>query len=478
MNHIKFNFRNQSGQLSLIVLVFGTVAIVILSGLIIWVDNRMRSTDRDIYKARAFDIAESGIEYYRWHLAHAHQDFQDGTGRAGPYVHDYFDKDGVKIGQFSLTIAPPAVGSTIVTITSTGTLTNNSGATKTIQAKFGISGFTKYAVVTNADASFGTGTEIFGPVHSNGGVHFDGLVHNLVTSAMADYNDPDHSGKNEFGVHTHVLPVDPLPPSPAPNRPDVFMAGRKFPVPMIDFGNITAILSQIKTLAKSSGFYRDDSKAMGYDINLKTDQTFDLYKVTKLLKPPHGCESDKGERKWGSWSIDEETFLGNYPMPTNGLIFIEDNTWVRGQIKNSRVTIAAASFPYHPNTSPDITVNNNLLYTYYDGRDVIGLIAQDDFNVGMAADDNLRIDAAIISQNGRTGRFHYPKDKCDKYYQGNSITTYGMIASNEHYGFAFTDGTGYQNRVIIYDSNLLYNPPPSFPLTSDDYEEIYWSEIN
>jgi len=51
-----------------------------------------------------------------------------------------------------------------------------------------------------------------------------------------------------------------------------------------------------------------------------------------------------------------------------------------------------------------------------------------------------------------------------------------MIGSSNRYGFAYTDNTGYQDRTIIYDANLLYGPPPSFPLTSDKYTTISWDE--
>ena len=52
-----------------------------------------------------------------------------------------------------------------------------------------------------------------------------------------------------------------------------------------------------------------------------------------------------------------------------------------------------------------------------------------------------------------------------------------MIVTDQRYGFAYTDGTGYQTRNIIYDANLLYSPPPSFPLTSDQYQTISWEEV-
>jgi hypothetical protein len=52
-----------------------------------------------------------------------------------------------------------------------------------------------------------------------------------------------------------------------------------------------------------------------------------------------------------------------------------------------------------------------------------------------------------------------------------------MIGTNVRYGFAYTDGNGYQTRTINYDANLLYGPPPSFPLTGDQYEVISWREV-
>src|SRR3989338_6290393 len=231
--------KKESGQLTLAVLLFSFVAIIILSGLIIWVDVNLKSAYRSIHRDSAFRIAEAGIEYYRWHLAHAPLDFQDGTGQAGPYSHDFYDKSGNVIGQFKLEITSPPVGSTVVTIRSTGTVDGVSGLEKSIEIKMAKPSFAKYAAVLNDNVRFGPGTEVFGQIHSNGGIRFDGLAHNIVTSAMTSYNDPDHSGVNEFGVHTNIAPTDPLPPSPMPSRQDIFMAGRQVSVPAVDFTGIT-----------------------------------------------------------------------------------------------------------------------------------------------------------------------------------------------------------------------------------------------
>jgi hypothetical protein len=174
--------------------------------------------------------------------------------------------------------------------------------------------------------------------------------------------------------------------------------------------------------------------------------------------------------------------VGNYPNPGNGVIFTEDDAWVDGQIDSARITIGAARFPDSPGQRKSIAVNNNLLYTNYDGQDAVALVAQQNISAGLHSADVLRIDAALIAQYGRIGRHYYRpssgnQTRCAPYDVRSTITLYGMLATAERYGFAYSDGTGYQNRIIIYDNNLLYSPPPAFPLTSDQYQVISWEIV-
>ncbi len=481
------------GQLSVQILLYGALAIILLSGFLLWANTMINAAVRNENNEQAFEISEAGVEYYRWHLAHAPQDFQDGTGHPGPYIHSYYDKSGNLIGQFSLDITPPPQGSTLVIIKSTGTVTADPTVSKIIQVKMGIPSFAQYATVSNSDIRFGQGTEVFGPIYSNGGIRFDGLAHNIVSSALSAYNDPDHSGNQEFGVHTHVN-IPPLtgendtfrpleaPPNPVMNRSDVFMAGRQFPVPAVDFTGITSNLNQMKSDAQSNGIYIGPSNAQGYHIIFKTDGTFDLYKVNSVLSSPNGCVSVLGEQNWGTWTIKSEQFVKNYNFPADNLIFVEDNLWVEGQINNARLTIGVARFPENSAKWPQIIINNNLLYSNFNGQDSLGLISQGDIDVGLQSADTLTIDGALVAQNGRVGRFYYRagynnQPRCNPYAIRSTINLYGMIMSNQRYGFAYTDGTGYQNRNITYDSNLLYNPPPDFPLTSTTYQIISWDEL-
>lgn len=470
----------QKGQLLVQILVFASVALVLISGIANWAKTNIIASRDVLLKERAIQLAEAGIDYYRWHLAHDQDDYTDGIGGPGPYIHDVRDRDGEIAGQFWLNITPPAIGSTKVRIESAG-IPEDSSISRTIRVEMAIPSFAKYAVAADDFMRFGEETEVFGPIHSNKGIRFDGLAHNAVTSAVADYNDPDHTGSNEFGVHTHVSPVDPLPPAAMPSRPDVFEVGRQFPVPAIDFVGITNDLANIKSDAQTAGRYFAPSSRQGYQIILKTNDTFDVYRVNSQTSPPNNCDDGEDEEAgWGTWSINTRQWVGNYAIPSNGLIFVEDNVWVQGQINGARVTIASGRFPDNPSNRPQITINSDLLYTNYDGSDVIALIGQGNINAGLSSENNLRIDSALVSQNGRVGRYYY-ESSCGSNYLRDEITLYGMIASSKRYGFRWTCSgsycSGYDDRLIIYDANLLYGPPPSFPLTSDQYEILSWEEI-
>ncbi len=407
----------------------------------------------------------------------------------GPFIRSFTNYDGELIGSYSLNVTPPALGSTITTVSSTGYLIDNPNSQRTIVARFGIPSFSQYAVVADDVMRFGSGTETFGPIHSNYGIRFDGIAaHGIVTSACTTYDDPDHIGPNEDCVHTHL-----------PNPNTVFLGGRQFPVAPVDFSGITADLSTLKGQSQEpSGIYLPPSGRAGYHLVLKTSGQLDMYQVDSQSFCRYRPSST-----WRSyndiWSINSQssfTYNGsssiNYPLPANGIIFAEDDVWVDGQIDDAKLTIVAAREPLASGQAT-IVINNDLSYTNYDGRDTIGLIAQKDISVGFYSDNDIRIDAAVIAQTGRAGRYHYTyynlaANRYDPlgcgsrltgsppgYVYRDTLTLFGSIATNQRYGFAWTDGTGYQNRNLIFDDHLIFGPPPSFP-TTGEYAMISWEE--
>ena len=159
----------------------------------------------------------------------------------------------MEIGQFSLAISPPPPGSTVVTITSTGSVLADASVKKVIQVRMGIPSFAKYAWVLNDFVYFGTTASVYGVIDSNAGIHFDGVAHNLVESALATTTDPDTS-TTQWAVFTKSGTDDPQPPTPLPSRPDVFLAGRTLSVPAVDFAGITQDLATIKNMAASDAY--------------------------------------------------------------------------------------------------------------------------------------------------------------------------------------------------------------------------------
>lgn len=453
--------RRPRGYLVLSMVVFGTVALIMLGGLVSLGLFESKAQQQRSRSEQVFQIAEAGANYYRWHLAHAPSDYQDGTGGAGPYVHDFKDASGTTIGQYSLVITPPSPGSNQVVVDSTGYLLSNPQHRRTVRVRFAIPSLVKYAVVSNDNMRYGAGTEVFGEIHSNGGTRFDGVAHNVVKSSKTCYDDPDTSGGGSCerpGVWTSISPES-----------GVFLAGNEFPVPAVDFVGMSADLADLKAKAQTAGHYFAPSGELGYHIILKANDTFDIYTVDRVRSrcgtPP-------------SWTIRSgyETFVGNYSFPDNGAIFVEDDLWIDGTLDSARLTIGAGLFPSSPSTDKSIIINRDLVYVHNDGQEVLGLLAQKDVNVGQEPENDLIIHGALVAINGRVGRPYY-SSSCNPYHVRNSITLYGMIATYGRYGFAYTDGTGYQTRNITYDANLLYNPPPEFPLASDQYTLIDWQEV-
>ena len=463
------------------VLIYATIGVLMMSAIIGYTATVYRASKQFVIKEKTFHLAESGNEVFRWRLAHSAQtDYTAGFATTSTST-VFFDKDGNRLGTLRFTITQPATGSTRVILRSEGRLDASSTTKRTIQTTLAIPSMARFAVAANDVMRFGEGTEVFGAVHSNQGIRFDGIANNVVTSAVATYDDPDHSGGAEFGVHTHVTSVsgtvtdsyraDEAPPTnPVPTKSHVFRAGRQFPVPAIDFAGFIVDFASLKTKAQSAqGRYHAASGQSGYRITLRTNGTYDLHRVNSQQNTSGSCGATSN-------SVNGTTFIGNYAYPVNGVIYVEDNLWVQGQINNNRLIIVAATLPDSAPTRRNIYITNDILYTFYDGRDALGLMTQNNISVGLNSEDDLRIDGALITQYGRVGRDYY-NNNCGTNRNRSVLTSYGAIGSALRYGFAWTDGSGYDTRNLIYDANLLYAPPPFFPLTGDKYQTIGWEEV-
>lgn len=467
--------KNQRGYFLATILVFATVIIILTTSLIYISINQKRYFQANREKASARQIAEAGINYYLWHLTHDSEDYADGTGdtcdpSCGPYIHDYKNASGEVIGTYSLEITPPETGENYATVVSTGQLTL-SAEKKIIEARLGIPSFARYAILSTDDLWFGPTEDSYGPVHSNVGVRHQGEAWNGIVTASNETYYCTSGSCGQQGWHPGVW-CDDYPLCP------LLHGGYNFPVPPIDFNQITADLAQIKVDAQAGGLYFGASGAKGYHIVL--DQTnFRLYRVTNTKCAEQRTCNVYTQAGWMRVAddINTETLIGTYSFPANGLVFTEDNLWIEGTINNVQLTFAAARFPDTSSTNASIIINNNLLYTNYDGTDKIGLIAQKFITFPKISPNYLEVDAAMVAQHGYVEWHNYP----NTIYQ--QFKLHGAVATNGGLVWSWVAGgsepvnviSGYRETITEYDEYLTFGPPPSFP-TTGAYTILYWEE--
>ncbi|MFA7243939.1 MAG: hypothetical protein WC080_01465 [Patescibacteria group bacterium] len=392
----------------------------------------------------ALDVAEAGVNYYMWHLAHDNKDYCDGNvcpqgdGPYGPYAHDYTDQSGNVVGTYDLYITPPGLGDAVVNVKAVGKIKGES-MDRIVLADLGMPSFARYAFLTNTECWFGVNETTNGPVHSNVGVHFDGTANGIISSSSATYR-PTSSFGGDGQLHDGVW---------GNGGPKNYWV---FPVPTVDFNRVSVDFANLKTESKTGGIYLDSSKSRGYYLKLRSDGKIDEYRVS-------------GERSTGITA----NFLGTLDAPGNGVVYVNDNVWVDGTY-NGRITIAA----YIDKSGPAlIKIKDNLLYGAKDGTASIGLVSQGNIEIPDYAVSSLEIDAALLSQ---TGHVWYPDSKGPV---KSSISIYGSISTNQYWTWSWVSGStviaGYRNTLQTYDPYLTLSPPPEYP-TTGSYAILSWRE--
>jgi len=464
---------NTNGYLAIYVLVFGSIFFLIFSSLMGYVITQKNVQDAKGIEEKALSIAEAGLNYYKWYLAHNPDDITNGTGVAGPYVIDYSDPEGDVFGEYSLDISSNvSCGDTMsVDIRATGYTDEKPNKKETIYARYARPTVSEYAYIINANVWAGDDRTIIGPYHTNGVVRMDGTNNSTVSSGQENW------------VCDGSLPCDPY--SNGSTIDAVYGDGPnsdlwEVAVPPVNFLGITLDLANMKTRAIADGRYFDDSGEYGYLVDFQSNDTFNIYRVT-------GTQSYQGYSSEEDWQYERnvitstEPVAGNpYSIPSDcSLIYIEDKVWLEGEV-SSRVTLAAADVDT-VGVDPSIIINDNILYTEEDS----GLLAigEEDVLIGVDVPDDMEINGIFVAQNGHFGRNHYDNSlpwSLDQYRYRNSLTIHGTIVSNGRVGTKWTCGnswcSGFETRYNSYDRDLVTDPPPLTPSVSDTYQFIEWRE--
>ncbi len=528
------NFINEKGTALVYVLVVIAAASVLFAGTIQFVVSHVRYNTTLEPNAQALHVAEAGVYFYRWYLAHniegktASQiatfwnsdplgvddngdgdcddaDTADGDGDGTEaYVVDYKDENNNVIGQYKICVTPPELYSTVIYVKVKGSATS-SGITqeRTITARLRKPSWSEFAILANGMTRLSEGTEVYGPMHVNGGFHFDGTAHNIVSSSVSTYYDSDgdvHGTRP--GVWAATKPSDPgKDTSVDTDDSEHFLAGKQLPVVAQDFNSVTADFDEMRQAAQNITVHDD------YD-----NTNIDLYygrqgqgRYIEFGVPSAGKMRIRRVRNNGvNWTTFAVTRLNNhdtdvFDIPDDAVIYVRDNVWVKGTIPSGKkITIAA-----HDSESPSPKIflgEDDIFYEDYDHDTVLGLAAESDVAILLGAGLNgheegdinashgsdyetLHIDAVLLSQKGRVG-WGYDKDMHHWGWQRNqwlnkvkdTVELYGAIATNERMGFGYTNGSGFEHRNLMFDNNLLYSPPPLFP-TGNTYAIDLWDEV-
>tara|TARA_B100000508_G_scaffold140940_1_gene144423 strand:- start:4327 stop:5775 length:1449 start_codon:yes stop_codon:yes gene_type:complete len=467
-----------SGAFLVLVLVLGAVFFAVTSASVGYIVTQSQVVQQRYLLDRSSDIAEAGLNYYKWYLAHFPGDVTNGTGLPGPYVHAYEDPEDGAIGEFSLSIASSTYCGDIASIevTSTGYTYEDPTLIRTITARYAQPTVAEYAFIINSNVWAGSDRTIVGPYHSNQGIRMDGTNQSTVTSGLTDW-----SCTSSFGC-SPTQTVDGVFTSTANANPALFY----FPSAPINFTDLTIDLANMKDRAQNNGgVYIPYSGNYGYHVVFNGDGTVTASPVTGTYEY-WGYSSDDGwvrERNIISSTGGGTTYAISDDCP---LVYVEDKIWLEGVV-DQRVSIAADGTDINGD-DPNIILQGDITYVDTD-EDGLLAIAEDNVLLGIDVPDDMTVNGIFIAQDGRYGRNYYtygylpnPSGPLNfkPYYERNSLTANGTIVSNGRVGTKWTSGgtfvSGFQNRTNTYDRNLVDNPPPLVPNTSDVYEFTEWRE--
>lgn len=476
------------GAIITLVLVFSAVFLLLFSGLSGFILLQLKQAKQKVAWHQALVIAEAGLNYYRWHLTHAPEDIQDGQNWCcslppcsvcGPYEHEYTDPAGGVIGKYSLEIKGRQQCSQIasITITSTGWTNQFPNIKRELQVKYVRSTVADFAYLLNDNVWAGADREIKGPYHSNGGIRMDGQNKALVTSARDDWICTDSFGCSPCPSQCWFEATNCVCPgvfNTANGNEDLF----DFPVPPFDFDGLTMDLAAIKALTQAGqGIYLTPSAQEGYHIILRNNGSIDVYEITDL-DAVNAYDLEQGWH-WEYSVIGAENFLANYSIPEDcGLVFIEDDIWVEGEVKG-KVTMISADL-INPTQETDVWLINNIEYTTRDGSDGLVLLGQRNNLIGLYVPDRMELHGIYIAQTGHFGRNHYPSTY-SPYHKREYLELFGSVVSNGRVGTQWTSGgswvSGFGQRENIYDPQQSYNPSPFLPCISEEYQFKEWEEV-
>ena len=465
------------GFLLVLVLVFGAIFFMIISSFTVFIITQSKLITEKVEFEHSGQIAEAGLNYYKWFLTHYPNDVTNGTGLPGPYVGVYNDPEGAAIGEYSLTVASTTYCGDVASIdvTSVGHTYAAPTISRSVSARYARPTVAEFAFILNSNVWAGSDRIINGPYHSNGGVRMDGRNNAVVTSGQATWSCNGTYGCSPTVTRNGVFTTT------GNARASLF----EYPSAPINYSGLTVDLALMQNRAQNKGgVYIPASGAQGYHVTFNATGTVTVKRVTQTYS--YSASVDGSNFATERNIIQTETLYGTYAIATScPLIFVEDKVWLDGTT-TKKVTLAAADVDTG-GVDPSIILNGDLKYSSATTSGLLA-IAEQDILVGVVVPNDMYSNGIYIAQKGKFGRNYYryadlpSSPDYRTYYARNSHTVNGTIVANIGGGTQWVSGTifvsGFRNRYNSYDRNLVANPPPLVPVTSDVYEFSEWRDRN
>ena len=462
----------------LLAIIFGAIFLTVLGALSSFALTQNRVQIYTESRAKALGLAEAGLEYYHWYLAHFPTSAVTGTTTMS-----YADPEtGISTGSVSLgvTVNQSCGQTTSIDLLSKGTPSDGSGASRSIYARYAQPSVANYSYILNDSVWAGSDRVINGPYHSNGGVRMDGTANSGVSSSLATW-----SCTPTFGCTATTT------------EPGVFGAGPNASLwqnstPNVDFAGIATNFTSLKSVAQSSGKYlpristgtgvpsANGSNAgywNGYHLIFNSNGTVSIYKVSATT-PITDQQLNPSDPAIDHTRIATETFYQTYTLPSScGLIFVEDNTWIEGTVPQKVTVVAANVTSSQVGVTPNIMLKNNIAYT--GSPTGLTAIGQNDVLITADSPNVMSLNGIFIAQTGAFGRNFLG---CPSSYEPrSSLTIHGTTVSYKRTGTKWIGGcgatdAGYQTRIDGFDRVLASDPPAFTPVLTTDYQFNDWQE--
>ncbi len=450
-------------------------------------------------REQALHIAEAGLEYYKWFLAHNPSIMTAGAGLVSPYTYVVEDPEGGTEGNSAVTATANLQCGVPqwIDLSAKGTADANPLFPRTVNVRYMRPSVAEYASVINANVWFSSVSS--GPVHSNGAIRMDGANDADVTSPVSTYYCDGQSTS---------LGCNGVSPNPSAGwKNGVFGLGSGSAlwrwgetVPNVSFANMALNYGTLKGYAQTSGVYLPytwqgntvgGSDQSGYHVRFNSNGTIDVWRVTSTV----GVWSQHVDNLTSpaTWITDyhiinnEVQILDDQAIPSGcSIIYSEAKTWIEGTVAG-KVTIVAADTG---SFTPDIVLSGDITYLSTTGSTGLTAVAERSVLIPLNSPDIMNIRGIFVAVTGYFGRNYYTNSGTKKvptspvdyspYVTQSTLNRFGTTVSTLRPATKWTSGgvfiSGYNSGSSSYDRVLAFSPPPFTPTVSTDYKFSLWRE--